>query len=383
MTEKMVLHIGVDLVPKSGGTYTAVLDFAKADRGKIVSLTSPLLVKQAGGIDDVQHICTLHSTLGSRFGLIGPRQAYDLLCLVKNSDVVVIHVLFRFHLVVSALFAVFYRKPYVIIPHGSLDPYVMLRHPLLKWIWLRSVGAFIFRRARGVVMTTRFEINRSMKLVALNNIAQIYLPVELPASSRPRRSDLARKLCGQDKRVVLFLGRLHPMKRVLETIEYFNSSSCENSILLIVGPDDVYSATELRQRVAALQDNRIFVYGPAYGDEKSELLSGAHLLVLLSHRENFGYAVAEAMAYALPLFLSAGNGLVHEPEAGKGSFVWDNGDPRSATAIFEAIDRAPDSGLREMGLYNEWWVRRHLSRKCFEMSYSSLLESVLAGYTVV
>lgn len=69
-------------------------------------------------------------------------------------------------------------------------------------------------------------------------------------------------------------------------------------------------------------DNHVRWLGYVEGDKKSEVLAAASAFVLPSYSENFGIAVAEALAAGLPCVVSRGVALSDEVEkAGAGIAV--------------------------------------------------------------
>ena len=101
----------------------------------------------------------------------------------------------------------------------------------------------------------------------------------------------------------VFLGRLHPIKRVDDAIRAWSRIPRELAgPLTIVGPNEVpaYCAS-LRQLAADLGvSDRVQFAGEVSDDEKWRLLSGASVFVFPSAEEGWGVAIAEAMAAALP-----------------------------------------------------------------------------------
>jgi len=61
--------------------------------------------------------------------------------------------------------------------------------------------------------------------------------------------------------------------------------------------------TELEQYS---QHPNIKLLPPIFGEEKWQFLAGADLYILLSHRENFGFTIAEAASIGLPIYISKG-----------------------------------------------------------------------------
>jgi glycosyltransferase involved in cell wall biosynthesis len=129
--------------------------------------------------------------------------------------------------------------------------------------------------------------------------------------------------------------------------------------LVLVGSEDGVTFDECRS--AAAHDglhNRVHVVGPAYGDHKRGFLDASDVYLSLSHRENFNYTAAEAMAAGLPVILSAGNDLAAEvADAGCGWMLSESCDPAAAIAEAAAID---DASRVEMGHRARAWATEHL-----------------------
>lgn len=103
-------------------------------------------------------------------------------------------------------------------------------------------------------------------------------------------------------RTALFLGRLHPKKGLPLLIDAWAEVRPRRWRLIIAGPDEDGHSGE----VAALIQRRgltgdIRLVGPAYADEKAQLLASARVFVLPTYSENFGMAVAEALANGVPV----------------------------------------------------------------------------------
>jgi glycosyltransferase involved in cell wall biosynthesis len=124
--------------------------------------------------------------------------------------------------------------------------------------------------------------------------------------------------------VILALGRLHPVKNIESLIEAFHRLAPETERaswrLVIAGDGD----PDYRRRLAGLAASgpagaRIDFVGWVGHAERRHWLHRAALLAHLSHQENFGVAVAEAMAAGVPVLVSDGVGLAAEiVEAGAG-----------------------------------------------------------------
>jgi poly(glycerol-phosphate) alpha-glucosyltransferase len=111
------------------------------------------------------------------------------------------------------------------------------------------------------------------------------------------------------KKVVLFLGRLHPKKGLpilLEAWRQVQLAGCGTEwILAIAGWDQGGHEAELKAYVQqeGLADSVRFL-GPLFDSEKHAALANADGFVLPSYSEGLPMAVLEAWAYGLPVMMT-------------------------------------------------------------------------------
>ncbi|MBA2706732.1 MAG: glycosyltransferase [Gemmatimonadaceae bacterium] len=104
------------------------------------------------------------------------------------------------------------------------------------------------------------------------------------------------------ERTALFLGRIYPVKGLPMLIEAWARVLPANWRLQIAGPDEAGHRAEVEKAVAAARLGQLVSFeGPVGGEAKRSLLAGADLMVLPSHSESFGMAVAEALAHGVPV----------------------------------------------------------------------------------
>jgi glycosyltransferase involved in cell wall biosynthesis len=100
----------------------------------------------------------------------------------------------------------------------------------------------------------------------------------------------------------VFYSRLHKKKRVLELIDLWIERAPSDWLLLMVGLPEDYTPAQLEtyvmRRSAA---GRVRVYN---GERHPPPFAIASLFLLPSHNENFGLAIAEAMANGLPVLVT-------------------------------------------------------------------------------
>jgi glycosyltransferase involved in cell wall biosynthesis len=126
------------------------------------------------------------------------------------------------------------------------------------------------------------------------------------------------------KSYILFLSRIHPKKGCDLLLSAFASlaSHHPNVDVVIAGPDQVGWRAELEALASRLGiPDRVHWTGPLYGDAKWGAFYGADAFILPSHVENFGIAVAEALACGVPVLISDKVNIWREIEAADAGIV--------------------------------------------------------------
>jgi glycosyltransferase involved in cell wall biosynthesis len=112
-------------------------------------------------------------------------------------------------------------------------------------------------------------------------------------------------------RQVLYLGRLHPLKGLEILLDAWATVTRPGAAagpweLVIAGPDEQGTRARLEAQARTLGLTNLTFPGPLYGEAKRRALAEADLFALPSRTENFGIAVAEALAAGLPVITTKG-----------------------------------------------------------------------------
>ena len=140
---------------------------------------------------------------------------------------------------------------------------------------------------------------------------------------------------------------------------------------MIVGPDDRGYTDEIKKLFAAKCPADSYEFrGPVYGDEKFKLLADADAFILPTRNENWGIAVAEAMASGLPVICTKGApwSCLETEKAGWWTDV-------SAVGLEKAIREMvtlENETLQAMGARGQKWVESNL---CWNVIGAKMLES--------
>lgn len=229
--------------------------------------------------------------------------------------------------------------PYVVRPLGQLDPWSLSQHAVRKKLFLAGGGRRLLRRAAALHWTDVSERKQAPSFVS--DMGGFVLPLGVDE----RLFDPRGKTTRRD--VLLFLSRLHPKKNVEGLLEAFSAvaGDFEAWELVIAGDGDpAYVARLKALSVRAESAGRVKFVGWLDAEAKREALSSASLFALPSRQENFGVAVAEAMAVGTPVVVSEQVALAAEvARAGAGWVAPSDGEGLARTlrgAMRSAGERA-------------------------------------------
>jgi len=237
-------------------------------------------------------------------------------------------------------------RPYVISPHGMLEPWALAWNPGRKRVALALFQQRLLTGAAGLLATAEQERQNLRNLVPHTPIAVIANGVALPATIPPHNLD------PKAPRTLLFLSRIHPKKNLPALITAWQSLLPRPDLapwqLLIIGPDERGHAEQLQRQIDTLGPNpRIKLQGPVADDAKFAVFAAADLFILPSNSENFGIVVAEALAHGRPVITTRGTPWADLPALKAGWWT----EPTSE-ALAEAMAEAmtlPPAAREEMG----------------------------------
>src|SRR5205085_10693564 len=217
------------------------------------------------------------------------------------------------------------------------------------------------RRARSLRVTSEEELKSVRSFGLKNPVALIPNGIDVSDfENLPARAEGESLLpITKDKRVLLFLSRVHPKKGLDLLLKAWRALGEERRdwLLVIAGPDQLGHAAELKRLAeeANLKDSVAFA-GALFGQAKLAAYALADLFVLPSYSENFGVAIAEALAAGLPVIATKRTpwrGL-----KGHGCGWWVESSVETlADTLREALSLSQPE-LAAMGAKGRSWMRR-------------------------
>lgn len=309
--ELSVLHIVPSINAGVGGPAASVPGLAMAlRRAGIASAVAALDYSEHGRQQETPgvHLLAAEPTaLGRRLRGWSPALRKLIFDAAERADVVHSHALWMVPGIYARQAAVRFGRPLVISPRGMLDPWSLTRSRGKKKIaaWLYENRNL--RAARLLHATSELEAEAIRRYGLRQPIAVLPNGIDLPApGAAPPREILESRFPElRDQRWLLFLGRLDPKKGLDLLLEIWGElgARAPGWRLVVAGPDLGGYGAKMVAAVTADPElrSRTTFTGMLEGEEKGAAFAHAQLFVLPTRGENFGIAVAEALAHGTPV----------------------------------------------------------------------------------
>jgi glycosyltransferase involved in cell wall biosynthesis len=220
------------------------------------------------------------------------------------------------------------HKPYIVSPHGMLDAWALDNSKIKKKV---AAALYERRHLRGAACLhalCQSEAKSIREFGLKNPIATIPNGIEIPEGR-----DLSSRYLAK-KKIMLFLGRLHPKKGLENALrawaasrsEAFPDSKPSNWQFVIAGWDQGDHEVRLKQLCEELELSfadvpakqflsleassgqlsgfSVVFVGPVFGELKVQLLERANVFILPSFSEGLPMSILEAWAYELPVVMT-------------------------------------------------------------------------------
>ncbi|MGU3472493.1 glycosyltransferase [Paenibacillus sp. D51F] len=366
-----ILHVIANLAPRYGGPAKAGLEMAAVLAAKGHEVTIFTTNQDGDGVLDVpvdtpvvKNGVTIRyfPVIQPKFWRTSPAMALALNKEIPKFDIVHIHSLYLFHGMAAGHFARKHGVPYIVRPHGTLDPVMHARHRGRKRIMETLFENRNIRLADALHYTTEEElvlakpyVHGSSGFVVPNGVNTSEY-ADLPMKGSFRRG--YRLLDG--KKMLLFFSRINFKKGLDILVEAFRDIHRRHpdTVLVLTGPDDENYGQKVKEWLAKanLSDFVIFT-GMLTGRDKLAVLRDADVFILPSYTENFGISVVEAMACEVPVVISDKVNIWREVvQEGAGRAV--PCDPGKVAEAVSEILNNPELGA-EMGRQGKQLVEKY------------------------
>ena len=297
-------------------------------------------------------------------------------------DIIHLHSLWTYPSYVALQVAKKLDLPLILSARSNLYQASLKRSPLRKSIVKRLFVNELLGHVSCIHATSDEEaaeidfLKLGRKIVVVGNGVSAEEFNQLPAKNISReRFDIP-----EDRLVVLFFSRVHPRKGLHRFVNAWRSVANEfpEVDLLVAGPNEdstYFEAINKSVRDSGLEA-RFRYAGMLSGEARLEAFSAADLFVLPSDFENFGMAVAEALAAGLPVITTHGTPWSVIQEVSAGWWV-DPDETNLREALVDAIRSR--SMLPEMGERGREMVKDQFGWKEAARKMLSVYEQVIKG----
>jgi len=305
-----ILEVIADLSLKAGGPPVSVISngaaLARLGHEVVVATTNAygdqLDIKARGGTAHPIH--TFQVWPPQRFAFSRGLTGF-LWKEIPNFDVVIIHGLYVYSTMAASLICRRFNVPYIIEPHGALDPFIYKRHRLRKSIMELTFQNRATRCASAFWFSSEDEAALAKPFILGSRFFVAPHAVDLAPFAACRDRKPFEEVF--DRACILFYGRVNFKKGLDLLLEAFSilrkrNLPCE---LVVAGPVDEEMVPRLREWERRFDvAGQVKYLGSVTGEQRLDVLGDASVFALPSYSENFGIAVLEAIAAGLPVVIS-------------------------------------------------------------------------------
>ena len=293
-----IIHFIPDMDYSSGGT-TTFLKLLAGELGKKTNFY--IITKKSNNPVEVDNAQIIYMPSGLRFYWQMAKSWKKILNTIRP-DIVHINGCWQPECALFQFWAQKQGYKVVLSPHGMLEPWIMKRN-----YWTKKLVALILyqrraiREANYLHATVEREKNNLLNLKLNEKIAVIPCGIEV--------NKIKIKESWELKRQIVYLSRIHPKKGIEFLIEAVTllKDKMRGYSIFIAGEGEPDYVNSLKERIATNRVDHLFNFlGGVYGEDKWKLLRSADLFVLPTYSENFGIAIAEALACGTPVLTTTG-----------------------------------------------------------------------------
>jgi glycosyltransferase involved in cell wall biosynthesis len=359
-----------------------------------------------------QAVCQVHPTIG--IGALACAPTMKTALVTGNYDLLHTHGLWQWSSIAVGHWHKQTRRPYVVSPHGMLDPWALQQSRWKKKLaWMLYENEHL-RKSACIHALCESEA-RSFRAYGLKNpVCVIPNGVDLPDLAVDRgHGERATK-------TLLFLGRLHPKKGLVNALRAWArivGSGGDGLVaddgcrwqFAIAGWDQGGHVAELRRLcvelglthadvsaeayvaraapdafvpvprsgAAHLNLPAVVFLGPAFGETKDALLRAADAFILPSFSEGLPMAVLEAWAYQLPVLMTDSCNLPAGFSSGAAVLI--GTDVKSMAYELKSLLSSPQATRQSMGKNGRRLVVERFSWPQAAAQMKEIYEWVLGG----
>lgn len=312
-----ILHVVAGLPPEGCGLAESVPQLALAEKQAGAEVRIVTTADAGATLSPAAETARAHHVQIKTCLRSVPRALYfswEMIRVLKQeiafADFVCIHGNWTFPVWYSAWLSLKHKKRLIFSPEGSFDP-IRLAHSAWKKRAVGWIDRHFLSHADGIRATSKPEQTWMQNIAPGIPVQIIENGVSLPPEIHfPRKKSHTKRL--------LYFGRLHPLKGLDLLLEAFAlvHDKMPDWRIQICGPDEQQTKSKLQVLTERLHMSDLITFSPPqYGEKKWVIYAQADAFILPTRSENFGIAVAEALACRLPVICTKGapwEGLIQQ-----------------------------------------------------------------------
>lgn len=297
---------------------------------------------------------------------------------LSGYDILDNHYLFSYASTCAGAIARQQKVPYTVRTIGQLSPWALAQSRIKKQLYTHIVERHNLRQASAIHCTTPGEAEDVRKFGIQTPTITLPLGVNTPDCYPRARKRLDEKYgIASDVPIVLLLSRLHYTKRpdLLLTSLRSLAQKGHSFHLCLAGAGEPDYLNYLQALIVSLGlTAQTSFTGFVTGQDKEILLQGSDIFVLPSFSENFGVAVAEAMAAGLPVVVTPGVQIAPDIAAAQAGLVVE-GEVEPLSAAIAQLLQSPEL-RQQLGDNGRRFAQSHYS-------WEAIAQQLAAAYTAI
>ena len=372
---------------EAGGLFQSVRGLAKAVASANATASVFSISDEKSAVDSLEWQPLSVHAFRPRFRAWGYSNQLLPALLRADLDILSTHGLWKYCSVASHQWHRRSGRPYIVHPHGMLE-----RWALQNAKWKKQIAALLYEdthlRDAACLRALCEAEAQSIRVYGMRNpICIIPNGVDLPdlvESSALEVESLPFQKFAQGRKVLLYLGRLHPKKNVANLVRAWKQTleshplTLENWVLAIAGWDQGGYERELKKLSSddGLPASVSFL-GPLFGQEKEAAYRVCDAFILPSLSEGLPMTVLEAWAHAKPVLMTPECNLPEGFAAGAALQIGTS--PEEIAAGLKQLSEMTDDDRRTMGARGRTLVATKFSWPRIGEQMQSVFEWVLGG----
>jgi len=402
-------HLTASVSRKAGGLFDAVSRLAQSQHGQGMDVKVFGLLDEFSGADlKAWNPVPVAAFNPSWPNLIGRSPQFLEALNDFAPDICHTHGLWLYPGIATKNYSRKNNRPYLISPHGMLDPWAMKNSRWKKQIAWHLFEQEHLRGARCLRALCVSEADSIRQLQLKNDIAVIPNGIDLPVmenAGTPKSENGNppwKNFVKPERKVLLYLSRIHPKKGLVNLIRAWKSAinsqpSTNNWFLAIAGWDQGGHEAELKRLCDELKipfaDIReekaesgkqkadfppsVVFLGPQFNGAKAACYRHCDAFVLPSFSEGLPMVVLEAWAYSKPVIMTPECNLPEGFQAGAALKV--EATETSVAAGLNELQRMTDNERTAMGSRGRDLVVERFTWSRVARQLQSVQEWILGG----